>query len=142
MSIRLAVTADIEELTIMLKMMAQELMPDHAVDDDAIYRLEILKYMSDETYYVYIDDKHRGFFMVKDDSEPIYVNMNRYIGTKVFIKKGFRSGRILKQFYTKLFEDFPDGDIIGLTEINSQHIPVLDKRHILIAKVYLLNKEA
>ncbi len=142
MSIRLATFEDVSELTSMLKMMAQELMPDYAVDDEDIYHLEILKYMSDDTYHVYIDSKHRGFFMVKDDSEPIYKGMNRYIGTKVFIKKGFRSGRVLKQFYTKLFEDFPDGDIIGLTEINSQHIPVLDKRHTLIAKVYLLNKEA
>lgn len=139
--VRLASYKDLAPLSELLQAMAKELMPEYATDDNMVYRSEVLKYLHDEEYHVYIDDRYRGFFMVKDDTEPVYPGYHRYIGTKVYIKDDYRGGRLLKQFYDKLFTDFKDGDIVGLTEIDSAHIPVLDKRHKLIAKVYLLNKE-
>lgn len=138
--VRAADDSDIFELALMLKAMAHELAPDNAIDDFDVYLAEVFKYMNDETMTVYISDTRRGFFMVKDDSEPIYKDLKRYIGTKVYIKEEYRKTRLLKDFYDVLFRDFPDGDILGLTEIDSEHIEVLNKRHELIAQVYKMKR--
>ena len=134
--VRKAVAEDTLILSLMLKEMAVELFPANAVADNDIYWDEIFKYMRDDTIHIFIDDELRGFFMVKEESEPIYSDMTRYIWTKVFIYPKHRKGRILKCFYDKVEDAFPTGDIIGLTEINSEHIPVLEKRHQRIANVY------
>ena len=128
------------EIAMMMKAMATELYPEHASWDDNVYWDETFKCMEDSDYSVFVDDELRGFFIVKDDHDPIFPTIKRYIGTKVYIAPSHRKGRLLRQFYDKLFEEFPDGDILGLTEINSEHIPVLNKRHEHIANVYKLKR--
>ena len=61
---------------------------------------------------------------------------------RVYIQPEHRHSSLLARFYKRLFEDFPDGDIMGVTEIHSEHIKVLDKRHELVAKVYRMNRRA
>ena len=137
---RIAGPEDTVPLSLMLYEMAHELFPDEASDDNQLYWDEIFKYITDETYTVFVDEQYRGFFMVKEEHEPIYPNLRRYIGTKVYIQPEARKGRLLKEFYDMLFREFPDGDILGLTEIESEHIPVLNKRHEHIANVYKLKR--
>lgn len=138
--VRLATLNDVPYLVDMLKAMAVEVMPEAASTEYSAYVVAIFKYIKDPEYYVYVDDEHRGFFVVKDDYDPVFPAIHRYIGTKVYIAPPYRKGKLLKQFYAKLFDDFPEGDILGLTEIGSEHIKVLNKRHRHIANVYILNR--
>jgi len=139
--VRQATTKDIRALTSMLKLMTKEIIPEHASEGLLPYIEVVTSWFEDKKHFIYIDDKHRGFFLILDDTDITTPNYHRYIGTKVFIHKEHRKGRLLAQFYKRLFNDFKDGDIVGLTEIESEHIPVLEKRHKRIANVYLLNKE-
>ena len=140
MAVRVAEPGDTIELSLMLYMMAHEIFPDEASDDNQLYWDEIFKYMTDKEYTIFIDDKHRGFFMVKEEFEPIYPNMKRYIGTKVFIYPEYRKGKLLKEFYDILFDTFTDGDILSLIEAHSEHTRVSDKRHVHLANVYKLER--
>jgi hypothetical protein len=119
--------------------MAREVSPEHAAKNPATYVKAVHDYLADDTLTVYVDDGLRGFFIVKDDYDPCFPTLHRAIGTKVYIKPKYRGGRVLAQFYAKLFEDFANYEILGLTEIDSPHIPVLEKRHKRIANVYVLN---
>ena len=138
---RIAKAEDTLPIANMLKRMAIEILPEYASDDDDVYWNEVFKYMRDPEYYVYVDHKYRGFFMVKDDIDPIYEDYHRYIFTKIYIYPEYRGGRVYKNMTEKVIEDFKDGDVIGVTEINSPHIHTLEKRHERIANVYKLNKE-
>ena len=138
--IRLATAEDTLPLATMLKRLAIEMLPEQASDDDDVYWNEIFKYMRDPEYHIYVDDKYRGFFMVKDDSEAIYPDYHRYIGTKVYIYPKYRNTLVYRDMFNKMLEDFTDGDILGLTEIDSPHIPILEKRHERIANVYKIKR--
>ena len=127
-------------LAFMLYTMYKELFGDKAEDDINVYISEIVNHYNNPRDTVYIDSSYRGFFIVRDETEAIAPRLKRYNGIRVFIKTEFRNTRLLAEFYAKLFEDFPDGDILGQTEIDSKHIAVLDKRHELIAKVYKLKR--
>ena len=127
-------------LAFMLYTMYKELFGDKAEDDINVYISEIVNHYNNPRDTVYIDSSFRGFFIVRDETEAIAPRLKRYNGIRVFIKPEFRNTRLLAEFYAKLFEDFPDGDILGQTEIDSKHIAVLDKRHELIAKVYKLRR--
>ncbi len=140
MGVRLTTAEDTTTIAIMLKHMARELFPEEATDDDRVYWDEVFKYMQDDAVYIFIDNLDRGFFMVKEDTDPIYPKMKRYLTVQVFIYEEYRKGRVLKTFYDKLFETFTEGEILGLTEAHSDHIPVLDKRHTHIANLYRLER--
>jgi hypothetical protein len=137
--VRKASTKDIYALAEMLQEMAREISPEHAAKNPATYLKEVQNYLEDETLTVYVDDGLRGFFIVKDDFDAVFPTLRRVIGTKVYIKPKYRHTHILKRFYDKLFEDFAEYEILGLTEIDSPHIPVLEKRHKRVANVYVLN---
>ena len=136
--IRTANLNDLTTLAIMLKALYKELMPDHATEDDLVYRQAIMEHIMDERDTVYIAE--HGFFMVRDETEPMAPTLRRYNGMRVYIDPEHRHGSLLARFYKQLFKDFPDGDIMGITEIHSEHIKVLDKRHELVAKVYKMNR--
>ena len=137
---RLATAEDTLQLSLMLKEMSLEMMPEYATDDDDIYWKEVFSWLEDDRTFVYIDDAYRGFFVMIDDTEDIFPDYHRYLGTKIYIKPQHRKTRLYSQFFKKMLEDFNDGDIMGVTEIESDHIPVLEKRHKRIANVYLINR--
>ena len=130
----------IPHLAIMLATMYHELFPAHASTNMSDYITEIVTHYNNPKDTVYIDSELRGFFIVRDETEAIAPTLKRYNGIRVYIKDEYRKGRLLTEFYARLFEDFPDGAILGSTEIASEHIAVLDKRHELIAKVYKLKR--
>ena len=138
--IRLANINDLDVLSVMLSDLYHELMPDHATDDMCVYRLEIAKHLTDDRDSIYIAE--HGFFVVRDETEDMAPTMRRYNGMRVYIQPEHRHSSLLARFYKRLFKDFPDGDIMGITEIHSKHIAVLDKRHELVAKVYRMNRRA
>ncbi len=138
--IRLATKKDKEKLALMLLAMYVELFPEEATYDMGVYLNEIQNHLDNPKDYIYIDNDNRGFFVVRDETEPMTPNLHRFNGIRVFIMKEYRKSPLLALFYSHLFHDFPNGDILGMTEINSEHIPVLDKRHELIAKVYKLKR--
>ena len=139
--VRLANEEDTLPIATMLKKMTIEIMPEYASDDDSVYWGFIYDALEDDNTYVYVDDYYRGFFIIVDDIDPTLPDYHRYINTKIYIEPEYRKrSRVYKQFWDKLYEDFPDGDIIGVTEINSEHIPVLEKRHERIANVYKVNR--
>ncbi len=137
--IRLALKKDILFLARMLRRMYLELQPT-AVRDLAVYIKVIEGHIDNPKEYVYIDDNYKGFFIIRDETEPMVPSRKMYNGIRVYILPIARKTSILSKFYKRLFKDFPDGEIFGFTEINSEHIKVLDKRHTLIAKVYKLNR--
>ena len=137
--IKIANIHDLPHLSSMLQSLYTELMPDHATTDELVYRQCIMEHMVDDRDTVYVADN--GFFIVRDETEPMTPTLHRYNGLRVFIKPQHRHTRLLANFYTRLFKDFPNGDILGMTEINSEHIDILEKRHELIAKLYKLKKE-
>jgi len=130
----------IAPLTHMLANMYAELFGADASTNVEDYLAVIIGHLDSKRDTVYIDSELRGFFIVRDETEIIAPTLRRYNGIRVYIHKEHRKGRLLAEFYARLFEDFPDGEILGQTEINSEHIAVLDKRHKLIAKVYKLNR--
>ena len=127
-------------LALLLRAMYKELFPDHAVDDINVYISEMVKNFNCPKTTTYVDDYFRGFFQVRDETEAMTPTCKRYHGIRVYIIPEERKGRLLKEFYDRLFTDFPDGDIIGVTEITSEHIAVLEKRHKRIANMYVLNR--
>jgi len=131
----------IPHIAVMLHSMYNELFPAYAMQDINIYINEVVKHFNDSRDTVYVDDKLRGFFIVRDETEALAPTMLRYNGLRVYIQKEYRKTRLLAEFYAKLFEDFPIGDIIGVTEIDSEHIAVLDKRHTRIANMYKLSRK-
>jgi hypothetical protein len=124
----------------MLAEMYQEVFPANCSTRMNDYITTIVEHFNDSRDTVYLDSEFRGFFIVRDETEIIAPTLKRYNGIRVYIRKEFRKGRLLTEFYARLFEDFPDGAILGSTEIDSEHIAVLDKRHELIAKVYKLRR--
>ncbi len=138
--VRLANSEDTMALSLMLKEMTLELWPEHAATEDGAYFNEILRHFNDPRDVIFVDSRLRGFFIVRDEAEEITPNYHRYNGMRLYIGTDYRGGRLLKQFYDALFKHYPEGEIWGLTEINSKHIQVLDKRHECIAKIYKLRR--
>lgn len=132
--------SDFKWLVCSLRFMYMELFKDKAVEDIYPYISMVNRHIDNDKDEIFIDDKHRGFFIVRDETEAVAPTVRRYNGIRVFIHPEHRKGRVLLEFYNKLFSTYPDGDILGCTEINSEHIAVLDKRHELIAKVYKLTR--
>lgn len=137
--IRIANNTDLGDLASMLRDLYKEISLQHAVEDINVYRVAIQEHFDDERDVIYIEEG-KGFYIVRDETEPMTPNLNRYNGIRVYIKPQHRHTRLLANFYKRLFEDYPDGDIVGVTEINSPHIKVLDKRHSCLAKVYKLER--
>jgi len=138
--IKQATEKDIPFLATMLAEMYHEVFPAHYSTDLNTYVSTIVEHFNNPKDTIYIDSQYRGFFIIRDETESIAPTLIRYNGIRVYIKKEYRKGRLLTEFYARLFEDFPDGAILGSTEIDSEHIAVLDKRHELIAKVYKLKR--
>jgi len=138
--VRKATAEDTMKIALLLKKMAIELMPEYASDNDMTYFHTICEWIDDKDTHIYVDNLYRGFYVIVDDHEAIFPDYHRYINTKVYIEPQYRKTRLYSKFFRKVLEDFSDGDIIGVTEINSEHIPVLEKRHERIANVYKVNK--
>ena len=136
--IKLADKSDIYHLATMMRNMYTELMPNEATTELNVYKKAMCESLDNDLETVYIA-KH-GFFIVRDESEPMTPNKKRYQGTRVYIEPEHRKGLLLALFYKRLFKDFPNGEIVGLTESNSEHINVLDKRHIEVARIYILRR--
>jgi len=130
----------IPTIAIMLHEMYVELFPAHAISDMNVYISEVVKMFNDINTTLFIDDSFKGFIQVRDETELMTPTLIRIHGVRVYIRLEYRKTRLLAEFYAKLFKEFPDGDIIGVTEINSEHIAVLDKRHTRIANMYKLNR--
>jgi len=138
--IRLAHENDVVMLAGMLRDLYKELQPAHYSKDLVVYIDQMYKHFESAVDTVYVEDNYGGFFIVRDETEPMAPTLNRYNGIAVYIRPESRHSSLLARFYKRLFEDFPNGEILGQTEINSEHIKVLDKRHTLIAKVYRLQR--
>ena len=138
--IRLAEPSDTVPVAILLKRMTVEIAPEYAAEHDGVYWHFVMDAINDETTHVYIDDEYKGFFIIKDEVDPTMPDYHRYVNTKIYIKPEHRKTRLYKQFWDRLLADFPEGDIIGVTEINSPHVPILEKRHERIANVYKVNR--
>lgn len=138
--IRIANNTDIANLATMLRDLYKEIMPQHATDDITVYERVIEEHLEDDKDCIYLDDSNKGFFIMRDETEPMTPSLTRYNGIRVYIKPEHRHTRLLANFYKRLFRDYPEGDILGVTQINSPHIQVLDKRHSCIAKVYKLKR--
>jgi len=131
---------DIYEVAKMYKAMAKELWKDLAVDDDNVYQREILSFQTLYKTKILVDDKLRGFFIVRDETNPITPKRKIYNGIVVYIKPEYRHTKLLKEFYDVLFKLYPDGEIWGVTEYHSEHNKVLLKRHTPVAIVYKLKR--
>ncbi len=130
--------SDLQKVSEMMMAMYLEMMPDHCSKNIHDYRIATMGHIVNSKEWVYISE--HGFFVVRDETEDIAPLFKRYNGVRVYIQPEHRHTSLLARFYKRLFEDFPTGEILGMTEINSEHIKVLDKRHDLIAKVYRLKR--
>jgi len=131
---------DIKTLTVLLYCMYKEVFPDYYTEDLRVYSDYIETVMVDSKATFFMDSEAKGFMLVLDVSEPMTPNLTRIDGNKVYILPKYRNSRVLSEFYATLFKEYPDGDILGITEVNSKHIAVLEKRHTHIANVYKLNR--
>ncbi|MCI4436946.1 MAG: hypothetical protein JHC33_09090 [Ignisphaera sp.] len=138
--IRLAEPIDLMHVAIMMRDMYIELFGDKASININDYLKEVFKSYINPKHYIYVSDNMDGFFMVVDETSILAPAVKRINGTRVYIVPEARNKGLLHKLYKKLFEDFPDGDILGYTEINSKHIKVLEKRHEHIMNVYKLNR--
>lgn len=118
-----------------LKAMYNELQPDSAKDFQPYVDMAE-KYLAND--YCFTDNKHRGMFIMKDESVPA-LPTRLWNGVAVYIKPEYRKSRLLKEFYAYMFDNFK-GTIMGYTEVNSEHNKVLLKRHNLLGYVYEMNR--
>ncbi len=137
--IRKAEIKDLSELSSMLEAMYCGLFGDLATKDELAYRTMMMEYLTDPKTTVYISSG-KGFFIVRDETEAVTPTLEVYNGIAVYINPEHRKTSLLAHFYKRLFKDYPTGYIIGRTEINSEHIAVLDKRHTLISQVYRIER--
>ena len=138
--VRKAEERDLPELAQMLWEMTSELWPDDASDNSDIYESVMRDHLQTFRDTVFVDDDYRGFFIIREETEPITPTRRVFNGIRVYIRPKYRHSRLLKSFYDKMFEEYPEGEIWGITEAHSDHIKVLDKRHTLVAKVYKLER--
>ena len=131
---------DVESLADMLQDMTRELWPEYANPDLNVYRREIMKHLWSNKDKIFIDDEYKGFFIVRDETEPMTPKRKILNGLRVYIKPEYRKSRLLKQFYDTMFNEYPDYEIWGLTEYHSEHNKVLLKRHEPVAIVYKLKR--
>jgi len=136
--IKIADNSDLGHIATMMMKMYKELMPNDASDDELVYRECVAQALASDLDTIYVSKF--GFFQVRDESEPMLPNKKRYNGVRVYIEPEHRKGFLLASFYKRLFKDYPNGDILGMTESNSEHIDVLDKRHIEVARIYILRR--
>ncbi len=137
--IRIADMKDLAQLSEMMRGLYKEINPDCATDDMQIYRQAVMEHITDDRDTIYVESG-KGFFVMRDESEPMTPGYKRYNGIRVYINPEHRHTRLLANFYKRLFKDYPEGDIFGVTEIQSPHIAVLNKRHNLIANLYRLER--
>ena len=131
---------DLRTLTVLLYAMYKEVFPNHYTEDLSVYSDYVKATTADPNSTFFIDNEGKGFMLVTDVSEPMTPTLTRVDGNKVYILPKYRNSRVLAEFYDTLFKEYPYGDIIGVTEVNSKHIAVLEKRHEHIANVYKLNR--
>jgi len=136
--IKIAEMNDVGHIATMMMSMYTELMPEYASDNILVYRQVVLESIISDKETIYVH-KH-GFFQVRDESEPALPNLERYNGVRVYIEPKHRKGFLLASFYKRLYKDYPTGQIVGMTESNSEHIDVLDKRHLEVARIYILRR--
>jgi hypothetical protein len=140
MKIIKATPEHIVDLALMLRDMYMEVFTAYASEDLDLYIHEIIRCFNDSKQCIYTTNTLDGIVIVVDTTDTLTPTLLRCQCTRVYIKPEQRHSKLLRQFYDKLFEDYPEGSILGFTEINSSHIKVLDKRHELIAKVYKLDR--
>ena len=126
--------SDVHKLANMLKAMYQEISP-LASNEDKKYEQLAEKHIKEDYVYL-LDDK--AFYIVKDVSVPV-IDRKMWDGVSVYIKPEYRKGRALSSMYKHMFKTF-DGDIIGMVEPNSEHLPVVAKRHTLVGYLYKMNR--
>jgi len=141
MRVRLADLSDLSVLTEMLMAMYEEVFPDDAVDDELVYRQEVVECLIDEKYVVILVDDNKAFAMIRDDTELMTPTLKRYNITRVYVKPEHRGGRAYATMKNWVAENFSDGDVIGMTEVNSNHLPILLKRDEVVAVVMKMKKE-
>ena len=139
--IREATTQDLDELTSMLYKATMEIYPDYAVHDMEIYRKTIIDHLAEPTELVLVDDNLNGFVVIKDLVESVTPNYHRYFILRIYIEPEKRHTRLYKEIYDEVFNRYPEGEIWGITEINSPHIKILDKRHEVVAKIYKARRD-
>ena len=132
-------TNDLEPVVTMLKAMYKEVFP-LAVDDTSIYRHELLKCVTDPKIVTLVDSEYKGFAMVRDDTEAMVPDMKRYNITRAYIKPEYRGSRTYLNFMNHIVDRFNHGDIMGMTDAKSNHIPILQKRQELVAMVFKYKK--
>jgi len=138
--IRLATVSDLLQIAIMLKLMYEEVFADKASSNLHDYVVEVMKVYTDANKYIFVDDELNGFFMVESAHSILTPTIHRMEATNIYIYPAKRHSKLLYHFYEKLFDTFPTSEIIGVTEANSEHIKVLDKRHKLVSKVYSIKR--
>ena len=139
--IREANTNDLPFLSEMLQRMTIEVYGDKAAKDEKVYERVMLGHLAEPTELVLIDNLLNGFVVVKDATEAITPNYHRYIILRIYIRPSKRHTRLYKDIYDEVFKRYPKGEIWGITEIDSPHIKILDKRHEVIAKVYKARRD-
>lgn len=136
--VRLATFKDMNELAYMLRSMTEEVFGDKAAKSPIAYTNTIKRHLIKDK--IYVDGKLRGFAILEDATEAITPNLKRIIISRAYIKPSARNKTVYGRIYHKIISDYPDYEIVGMTEINSPHIPILDKHQELIAKVYRRKK--
>ena len=121
----------------MLYAMYHEMRPDECSKDESDYLKVAEDYLL--AYDVIIETEGKGIFIMRNENDPLTPNVIQWFGLVVYIKPNYRKGKLLKLFYDYLFANY-EGNILGVTEINSEHIKVLDKRHTCVAKLYRLTR--
>lgn len=121
----------------MQKAMLNEVFGDKSSDNIEDYRRECLKEISDPLNVYLLDEDINGYVKLRDVSSPL-VDMQRWDLQEIYIKPEKRGSRLYAQFRDYLRENFK-GDVVGMTEISSNHIPMLMKHQELIGMVFKLN---
>ncbi len=129
---------ELSQVAEMLYDMTKEVFPLYYSKNLSVYVDALAEHILNDT--VYVDDELRGFFVMRVATDLVTPSLILYEPTRLYVKPEFRNTRLLYNFYERMYEDYADGDIIGVTDINSKHIPILEKRQERIANVYKITR--
>jgi len=107
--IRLMKEHEILQVARLLESMVAEVFPSHYTQGNSILFIRGVQKHIDDGDSIYVDDALRGFFIVKDVTDIVTPSLKIYEGTRVYIKPEYRKGRLLSEFYQRLYDDFQIG---------------------------------
>lgn len=133
----LKTSVNIKNLASLLFSMYTEV-DEKAVTDLNKYEELASEHLKNDRVFIYGD--YKALFIMRDVTSPV-IDRQLWDGVSVYIKPEYRNTPILSKLYSYMFENF-NGDIVGFVHSGSLHEKIVNKRHVKLGSLYVLNRRS